>query len=147
MRRFHLLLVTVIVLSLSSSNLKAQNSSANLPELDAARRDARQAWEELQRLQGKQATASQAYSESSRNMQNSAASYNSMADQLSARTPTIGMKTDFFNDVVSLRKKDDLDKWVDQKRAEWVRSMAHTSAKSMPITGLSIRDTMIRRAI
>jgi hypothetical protein len=104
---------------ISSTPSTAQTSSGNLPELEAARKDAEQAYQEKLRFEKQLELSSQEYGNTYNSMRNTAADYNSTAARLTAKAPEIGMKTDFFNNVVSLRKKDDLDKWVDQKRGEW----------------------------
>ncbi|OAI57154.1 hypothetical protein AYO47_01790 [Planctomyces sp. SCGC AG-212-M04] len=71
---------------------------------------------EIQRISDELSRDLGAYEEK-RSRQESA--INSQVDQLSDQRATLEPKIDFFNNVTSLRKKDDLDRWVEEAKVKW----------------------------
>jgi hypothetical protein len=116
MRYFLPFLATAAVLTLNLPASKAQDAGGGLPELQKARYDAEEAWRKAQQLTGQ---SSQNYAAANNRTQTSAATYNGMADRLSASVPPAAIKTEFFNNVTSLRTKDDFAKWVDKTKDDW----------------------------
>jgi len=121
MRRALSILTTLLVLSGVQSVSRGQDDPdvAFSERLAQARRDAQQAEAEKRSLDGQYSTAIQSYDATNTRMQNRTAAFNKSADDLTASAPDISVKTDFFNNVTSLRTKDDLDKWVEKTKEKW----------------------------
>ncbi len=120
MRQLLTLIAALLILTVSAQTSRAQVSTNNDNSLAAALNKAYgEALGDVSIQQQRYVEATNNYSTTNKAMRATAANYNSSVDALWNSSPNIGMKTDFFNNVTSLRKKDDLDKWVNDSKEKW----------------------------